>query len=118
MPLPEYVVDAELEHGELSLDSVDLLSRLEPFGAGNPQPVVLIRNVRYRHVKSSRDGKHLLFEAVDERGRSHGAVLFGGGRRIAELLAHPAIDVIARLNRDTWRGRTRLKLYLVDFRPA
>jgi single-stranded-DNA-specific exonuclease len=117
-PVREIALDAEVSQDELHLGTVSLLSRLEPFGRGNEEPCLLLRSVHHRYQKTSRDGRHLLFRAVDDRGRGHSAVFFNAGHRLKELLDTPRIDIAANLRRDNWDGRARLKLHVSDFRPA
>lgn len=117
-PVKEIALDAEIMQDELHLGTVSLLSRLEPFGRGNEEPRLMLRSVRHRFQKASRDGRHLLFHAVDDRGRGHSAVFFNAGNRLRELLDTPRIDIAANLRRDTWDGRERLKLHVSDFRAA
>jgi single-stranded-DNA-specific exonuclease len=118
LPAPQYQIDAQASHDDLELDTVDWLRILEPFGPGNPIPTILVRGLRHRYAKHSRDGKHLLANLVDSYRRSHSAVYFGNGGRLPELHASPVIDVITNFTRDTWQGRNRLKLQIVDFRAA
>ena len=118
LPEREIFIDAEAGAADLHLGTVDLLERLEPFGQGNEEPRVIVRDVAHRYAKTSRDGRHLLLRVVDERNRSHRAVFFGAGHRLAELEQAPRIDIATRLQRDTWDDRTSLKLHLDDFRPA
>ncbi len=116
LPVREIQIDAEIPHHDLSLDTVDRLSVLEPCGHGNERPLLLVRGVRPDRVRTSRDGKHLLFNVIDDRGRSHQATFFGSGDRLAELAACESIDVAAELNRNAWNGNVNLQLRLTDFR--
>lgn len=118
LPVREIALDATVTHDDLHLGTVSLLSQLEPFGRGNAEPRLLLRAVRHRYQKISRDGRHLLFHAVDDRGRGHGAIFFNAGDRLRELLDAPRIDIATNLRRDTWDGRERLKLHVSDFRAA
>jgi single-stranded-DNA-specific exonuclease len=118
MPRTEYEIDAIAGHSDLSLDTVDLLDQLEPFGHGNPQPALLIKSLRHRYAKTSRDGGHLMFEVIDDAGHAHRAIMFGSGSRLGELHLSPKIDIITRLDRNTWQGRTSLNLRIIDFRPS
>jgi len=54
--IPSLTVDCELDLGEISEDLVDQLSTLMPFGAGNPEPLFLARDVLV--VSSNRVGQH------------------------------------------------------------
>jgi single-stranded-DNA-specific exonuclease len=118
--LPQRVIqlDAQARHDDLDLRTVKLLDRLEPFGRGNAQPLLLFRGLRHRYPKTSRDGRHLIFQVVDDYGRSHRCVMFNAGDRLREMLATPRIDLATHLTRDEWSGRVELKLRVTDFRAA
>lgn len=118
MPQRELALDAEVEHADLTLETVDRLASLEPHGRDNPPPRLLVRNVRVESPRLSRDGKHLLFKSVDRRDRRHDTVYFSGGPRIRQLANAGRVDLAASLRRDVWQGRTRLKLQVEDFRPT
>jgi single-stranded-DNA-specific exonuclease len=118
LPEREIRLDAVGAHADLRLDTVDRLRVLEPFGRGNEEPCILFRGLRHRYCKRSRDGRHLLFQAIDDSGRANGAVFFGSGHRLDNISGTTRVDVAACLRRDTWGDRPRLKLYLSDFRPA
>ena len=74
--------------------------------------------LRHRYAKTSKDGKHLLFQAIDKYGRGHRAVMFNAGQRLGELRTTPSIDIATHLNRDDWSGKTELKLRVSDFRAT
>jgi single-stranded-DNA-specific exonuclease len=118
LPERRVTIDAVASHRFLTLATVDELSRLEPFGRGNEAPALLVARVGHRYAKTSRDGRHLLLRVVDGSGRGHPAVMFGAGQRLEELRTAPRIDVVTNLVRDTWDGRERLKLKLIDFRAS
>lgn len=118
MPVAEIFLDAEVDHADLALTTVDGLAALEPCGHGNDHPLLLIRDLKPEGVRTSRDGKHLLFDVADKSGNRHQAVFFGAGERRDELMACGMIDVAAELRRNSWKGRVRLQLQLTDFRPA
>ena len=57
-------VDAWIEPREITLDLAEAVSRLEPFGEGNPEPVFGFRGVVLREVRAlGAEGKHLAFAA-------------------------------------------------------
>jgi single-stranded-DNA-specific exonuclease len=118
LPEREIRLDAIGTHADLRLDTVELLRALEPFGRGNEEPCILFRGLRHRYCKRSRDGRHLLFQAIDDTGRANGAVFFGSGHRLEVISSTARVDVAACLRRDTWGDRPRLKLHLADFRAA
>ena len=118
MPVPEIDLDAEIDHDDLSLATVDRLRALEPCGHGNDRPLLLVRDLKPDGVRTSRNGEHLLFNVVDRRGRRHQATFFNAGERKGELLTYSMVDAAAELRRNEWNGRVNLQLQLVDFRPS
>lgn len=117
-PTRELQLDAEVPHSDLKLDTVDRLSCIEPCGHGNDAPLFLIRGLGVRAPRLTRDGSHLMWQAVDDNGQAHSVIFFRGGDRIDELMAQPRVDLACELQRDSWNGRVRLKLHVRDFRPA
>lgn len=51
-------VDLEVEPADLTVEDVDGLAVLEPFGSGNPYPVLCMYNQPLQEVKSIGQGKH------------------------------------------------------------
>lgn len=96
--------------GELSLALAEELSRLEPFGEGNPEPAfrtdgVLLRNVR----RIGENGNHL--KAVAVQGDSYGEVVaWGMGHRFDALLQQERCDMIYTPQRNDWNGQRLLQL--------
>lgn len=114
---PELLIDAELHPSEVSTATIDLLSALEPFGAGNEQPVFLLRSVTPVNQRPSRDGRHLLFSVRLGR-RKVDAVCFNRSSLGSWLPKHDRIDLAFHLRRDRWNGRERVSLEVVDARPS
>ena len=114
---PPLVVDTELPLSVLSENVMHQVDRLEPFGAGNDEPLFLARGARLdgppRRVGA--DGAHLVLEL------RHGARVFKGigfrmGDREDELRPGVPVHLAYRPMWNTFRGRTSLELRLVDFR--
>ncbi len=118
MPVAEIFLDAEAEHADLELSTVDRLQALEPCGHDNDRPLLLVRSLKPENVRTSRDGKHLLFNVIDKMGNRHQAAFFRAGERCDELLTCGMIDIAAELKRNSWKGRVNLQLQLIDFRPG
>ena len=110
--------DAIAMHSDLTLDTAWQLERLQPFGHGNPEPLLYVAGLRSRTLRASSDGRTLLLNAMTDDGREIGAVGFRMGERVAELAREPRVDVIATLSANSWKGRERAQLILSDIRPS
>ena len=68
MPTAVVECDTELDPADLTVENVRDLERLEPFGAGNPEPVFLSPPVRVRRVRHfGAQNSHALLELTDEQ---------------------------------------------------
>jgi len=110
----ELPIDAMISPGTASVDFVERLEALGPFGIGAPQPVFAAADVSVTGAR--RIGtNHLRFIAEDASGRLEcvawrqadtplGDAILGGGR----------LHIAGRLKADEWNGRKRVQLDLMD----
>ena len=121
---PTLAPDLDIALGDLHYRTSDALSKLEPFGHGNPEPLLLVRNVTTKWAKTSFDGKHLFFHAHAQHGAGVPGplrcVAFGQGTRRPEVQHAPRgrIDIVGTLRREWWQGEERLGFHIRDFRSA
>jgi single-stranded-DNA-specific exonuclease len=120
---PSLTLDLDLPLADIGYPTAEALSRLEPFGQGNPEPLILLRAVGVKWPKASTDGKHLFFTAAAQDGRGVRAplrcVAFGQGARRPETLgAGVRLDLAGTLRREWWQGEERLSFHVRDFRAA
>ena len=108
---PSVRIDAVLAPGEVSLDLVDELARLEPFGLGNPGVTLLAPAATLRGVGAIGEGRHLR-ATVELGGFRCGAVGFGMGPRAEALQAGGRVDVAYRLGRNEWNGAVAAQMLL------
>jgi single-stranded-DNA-specific exonuclease len=116
----ELVVDAEVPLCNLTLQTVELIERLAPFGSGNARPLFCTTGVTLPNPPRTMgaDGRHLSM-TLCQHGDSLRAVAFGSGERAAELGAAAApLDVAFRPVINTFRGRRSVELHLADWRPG
>ncbi len=111
--------DGDAGEGDLAAEAIEALSRLAPFGMGNPRPKVCLRGLEIERPPRRMGGRgaHASFQLrLGER--SLRAVAFGRGDDTDEYAVGDRLDAIAELKLNTWNGTTRPELHLVDFRPA
>jgi len=113
---PALDVDAEVQLSEMSWNLLEELTRLEPCGCGNRQPVFVSRGVRVgRHGAVGREGKHLKL-ALSDGAAWWDAIAFRQGAWAGRL--PPVVDIAYHLELNEWRGERRLQLNVQDIRPA
>jgi single-stranded-DNA-specific exonuclease len=115
--LPVLNVDCELDLGEVSEELADQLTALMPFGAGNPEPLFMARDVLV--VSSSRVGQHhrrmTLRPASGPPGRSLKAIQFHADPLTADRNRFERI--LFRLRWNHWNGSRALQLLIEAVSP-
>ena len=107
-------VSAVVGLDELTVESIDALERLQPFGQGNKRPLLAVRGVMARNrARVGADGSHLRFVATD--GASSVAAIFFRAPDPERALAWDGVvDVVFEATNETWQGRTKPKLMVRD----
>ena len=108
----EYELD--LEPGQISPELMAELSRLEPHGQGNPQPLIRIRGPLHLPWKAKTFGRgHMSTVAAGSDGSRIPLLGWGWQERLSALEGE--FEVLGFLEKDRYRGTV---LRLVDSRPC
>jgi single-stranded-DNA-specific exonuclease len=110
-------VDMEISLNSISSELFDMLEKFSPFGMGNPQPVFLSRHVLIREKRTmGKENQHIRFILQGgELGKVLEAVAFGMGDRSQEIREEEYIDIAYTIDKNEWKGTTRLQLKIKDF---
>jgi len=104
---PRYKVDALVRGEELTLETIDALRMMEPFGEGNEPVRLLAAGAELERVEATKRGDHLRATLVVDGVRSK-AVGFGLGDKVKEVSgSKESLHVGFTLEADEWRGETR-----------
>ncbi len=110
----------------LNLSAIDdrlleVIDTLGPYGAGNPEPVFAISDLRVSYAKRLKGG-HVRFTFTDVTGKSLSGICFRAdesGLGEALLMAGDTVfQALGRVKRNLWQGRTRIDFHLQDIAPA
>jgi single-stranded-DNA-specific exonuclease len=115
--VPEIRVDLEVSIDGMDQKIESLFRHFEPFGIGNPAPVLLARNVTIAKPPRliGRDGLKL---ALDTGTGSLEAIGWGFAPRAAEFEPGSKVDIAFRLERDEYRGESYLQARIADVRAS
>lgn len=110
--IPTLAVDATLPIHSVSVPFCSSLSQLEPFGQGNSEPLFLSRGVTLSFLRTvGGEGQHLQAYAAHCK-----LIGFNFGHFIDHI--NKPVDLVYRLNVDTWNGKANPQLMLQDIRMA
>ena len=111
-------VDVEIEDCHLlSGRQVDALSMLEPFGAGNPKPVFLLRSAMVLSCGDVGNGRHMKLR-VRRDGVVVDAIFFGANTAACGVTVGDRLDLVFTPHINEFRGNRSVQLQICDLRPA
>ncbi|MBP3391741.1 MAG: single-stranded-DNA-specific exonuclease RecJ [Clostridia bacterium] len=116
---PHVLADGVLEPHQVTVPFIQELSRMEPFGEGNPQPIFIITNLFVSKVAmAGKDGKHLRasFKGQDLYGNDLflDGIAFGQGAQVAIVKGFSRCSVLCTLEINQWNGIERPSLRIID----
>ncbi len=109
---PRLAIDAEVSPDEVTPDLAGALKRLEPFGMGNPEPVLLMRRMTVSGRRVVGTGHLKLLLTRD--GYRFDAIAFNQADREGGGL----IDIAFFPEMNEWNGSSRLQLRIRDQRAS
>jgi len=110
-------IDALLNISALNSDLMEKFSLLEPFGEGNPEPLLALRNVSVRFIDIKGQG-HINCMIYGAAGGSVKAMAFKAadtelGNRLIKSAGEP-FYLAGYLRQNEWQGRKTLQFVIVD----
>ena len=107
-------VAAIVSLSELTVETIDALERLQPFGQGNKRPLLAVCGVTTRNRACvGADLSHLRFIATDGAS-SVPAIYFRAPDAERACAWDGVVDVVFEAVNETWQGRTKPKLMVKD----
>lgn len=101
--------------GVLDMKGVDALSRLEPYGSGNPKPTLCILDARLDKVTPIGGGKHLRI-SVSYKGAEFECVFFSHSEADLDLKAGDKVDIAFTPQINEFRLRRSVQLQITAMR--
>ena len=118
--LPLMQIDREIKLDKLDSRHIpsilEDLSKLEPTGRGNPEPVFSSRNVKVSHARTvGREKTHLKLTLKTGR-NTYDGIAFRQGYWMEDMPEH--IDIAYRFEVNEFRGRSTLQLNIKDIKKS
>jgi single-stranded-DNA-specific exonuclease len=113
---PRVYIDAELLTGEISFELVGELNALEPYGAGNPRPVFLARNLCIVSEPRLIGQRHLKFAVAGPKGRPLETIWWNAAERLSTV--KNGVEMAYTVETSNFTGETFLQLSVADVRES
>ena len=118
-PVSVLEIDAVINRCSLlTLEDVERLSDLEPYGADNPRPVLCIRGLTVESLQNVGQNKHLKLRFSKGCGVHLDAIFFSATAERCGVAPGDRVDAAFYLNINEFRSRCTVQLQLLDLRPS
>ncbi len=117
-PVPRLAIDAHVPLGHITYELLNQLSKLQPFGEGNREPLFIARAVELESFDTiGKEDKHLRLLVKTGAGRIKG-IGFNFGHLAEELDIDGLFDLVYRPSINEWNGRKELQFELIDMKKT
>ena len=115
--VPTADVEFEMHPANVTLDLIDEIAQLEPYGEGNPLPLFGVKDVRGTDARTiGSEGQHLKFAIT--QGLASVDMLWWSHGRLASLVSAEPLDLVYRPAINEWQGRRTVQGFIDSIRPA
>lgn len=110
-------IDLEIQFSDINQNLFENISRLSPFGYGNPEPVFLTSGLVLEDLRIvGKDGKHLKLKIKSANPKIIlDGILFGYDQSL-NLGVGDLVDVVYSISENEWNGNKKLELKIKDIR--
>ncbi|MFE0503562.1 single-stranded-DNA-specific exonuclease RecJ [Peribacillus butanolivorans] len=108
-------LDGATTLAEVSIQTIQEMSLLAPFGVTNPKPKILIDSVQLSSVrKIGANQNHLKVQLEDSENHKLDGVGFGLGHYVDEIAPHAEVSVIGELSINEWNNIKKPQIFVQD----
>ena len=109
-------LDDEIHFDSLSLETLEDLAKLSPFGMDHKKPIFYLRDFSVKQARTmGQDGSHLKLR-LSQAGKDYDLVAFHKGGQLLDFQQAQHLELAVTLSVNKWNGNTSLQLMLVDAR--
>ena len=113
--IPTISLDAQIKVTYITIDTVNDINKLQPFGVNNPTPSFSVRNIKIHRISVMSNGKHLRMTLYKD-GKYLDAVGFGMGDYYSMFEEGDFVDVAFALDINDYKGFQNVQMILKDIR--
>ena len=106
-------IDLEIDANDITEKTTEAISLLEPYGAGNPVPLFLLKNAKITDMVLLSGGKHTKL-ILQKNGININAIIFGTSLDMHGFMKNDIVDVICNMEINDFRGIKTVQLILKD----
>ena len=108
-------IDKEVQLQKISYDFLEEISKLKPFGFGNPIPLFSMKNCSHSNLrKIGKDQSHIMMNIIKNGVEIKNCVWFGAEDMFQDIDKNPVLDIAFKLKLEIFKNRYQYKIYIED----
>jgi single-stranded-DNA-specific exonuclease len=110
-------VEATIDMDDVTNMNYNVIEKLAPYGAGNPKPKFLFKDVAIYAVKEfGKEKNHLELSFLNNKGKVVKAIMFFKNKESygSKIAVGERINLVASFEKSTFGGKTELRLRIID----
>lgn len=108
-------IEKEITPAKISYEFFSVLSRLEPFGFGNPKPLFCIKNVSLSNVRViGEDRTHVMFDIIKNGYVIRNCAWFGKSHHYDTLASSQLFNAAFKLESSEFKEKVYIKPFIED----
>lgn len=115
--VPIIKADACVTQDFVSLEKINELSILEPYGEANPMPMFIYKNIKVEGIRALSNNKHLKL-LLKDGSNVYDAIAFNMGDKQYSIRIGEKIDVLHYLDINTFNNIERVQLNVKDIKKS
>lgn len=116
---PALDIDAELRMSQVTWDLVECLTKLEPFGEGNPRPRFLLADLLVSAVDVIGKNRNTVrISAAGDLPKERKFIGFNFVSKAEGIVPGMRVDAVVEIGINAWNGTKEIQLKLLDVRPS
>lgn len=113
---PVTAVDVVCDISDLTIEAIEEMAQLAPFGVGNPKPVICLKQLTMKELKLVGANKNHLKCQFQKEDQLLDGIGFFLGELADQISSAARLDVIGQADINVWNGNKKPQLMLKDLR--
>ena len=110
-------IDMILPFDLISMELLEILSQLEPYGMGNPEPIFATEQVEIIELRKIGKMQNHLKLKVKKDGKTLDAVAFGMAEKV-DISSGDIVNIAYIIDKNEWKGKISIQLKIRDIKEA
>ena len=117
--VPVIKIDKEIDAKDITIENIESLNLLEPYGEANKTPLFLYRNLKIDSIRAISEGRHLKVTLKDDLNNIIIAGIgFNLGHFADEYRLFDKVDVVGTLEINEFNGNKNSQINIKDIRRS